>query len=246
MANTQTSVPVFTTGQVLTAAQQNQINTGIPVFADSTARDAAFGGTGEKTLAEGQFAFLEDTDATQYYSGSSWEALGVAPGLVLINSTAFNAVTEVSLPNDTFSASYENYKITISINTVVSAANITGRFRTAGSDNTTSNYQTMFLGITQNATETNETGTSETSFLLGETGTQARSGYSFDVLQPFATLTTEIVGNYSCRNTANNGSITRTGGAQFSQTTSFDSFTLISSVADNISGTIRAYGYANS
>jgi hypothetical protein len=61
MANTQTSVPVFTAGQVLTAAQQNQINTGIPVFADSTARDAAFGGTGEKTLAEGQFAFLEDT-----------------------------------------------------------------------------------------------------------------------------------------------------------------------------------------
>jgi hypothetical protein len=70
MANTQTSVPVFTAGQVLTAAQQNQINTGIPVFADSTARDAAFGGTGEKTLAEGQFAFLEDTNATQFYDGS--------------------------------------------------------------------------------------------------------------------------------------------------------------------------------
>jgi hypothetical protein len=53
MANTQTSVPVFTAGQVLTAAQQNQINTGIPVFATSVERDAAFGGTGEKTLAEG-------------------------------------------------------------------------------------------------------------------------------------------------------------------------------------------------
>jgi hypothetical protein len=48
MANTQTSVPVFTSGQVLTAQQQTEINTGIPVFADSTARDAAFGGTGEK------------------------------------------------------------------------------------------------------------------------------------------------------------------------------------------------------
>jgi hypothetical protein len=78
MANTQTSVPVFTSGQVLTAQQQNQINTGIPVFADSTARDAAFGGTGEKTLAEGQFAFLEDTDTTQYYDGSSWQAVGAS------------------------------------------------------------------------------------------------------------------------------------------------------------------------
>ena len=246
MANTQTSVPVFTSGQVLTAQQQTEINTGIPVFATSVERDAAFGGTGEKTLAEGQFAFLEDTNATQFYDGSTWQAVGVAPGLVLINSTAFSAVTEISLPNDTFSASYENYKITISINTAVSGANITGRFRTAGSDNTTANYQTMFLGITQSGSATNETALSGSSILLGETGTQARSGYSFDVLQPFATLTTEIVGNYTCRNSASNGNITRTGGGQFGLTTSFDSFTLISSVADNISGTIRAYGYANS
>ncbi len=75
-ANAQTSVPVFTAGQVLTAAQVTQINTGIPVFANSTARDAAFGGTGEKTLAEGQFAYLEDTNATQYYTGSTWTTLG--------------------------------------------------------------------------------------------------------------------------------------------------------------------------
>jgi hypothetical protein len=74
-ANAQTSVPVFTSGQVLTAQQQTEINTGIPVFATSVERDAAFGGTGLKTLAEGQFAFLEDTDATQYYDGSTWEAM---------------------------------------------------------------------------------------------------------------------------------------------------------------------------
>jgi hypothetical protein len=75
-ANAQTSVPVFTSGQVLTAQQQTEINTGIPVFATSVERDAAFGGTGEKTLAEGQFAFLEDTNTTQYYDGSTWEAVG--------------------------------------------------------------------------------------------------------------------------------------------------------------------------
>jgi len=80
-ANAQTSVPAFTSGQVLTAAQVTQINTGIPVFASSTERDAAFGGTGEKTLAEGQMAYLEDTNATQYYDGSSWAA--VAGGKIL-------------------------------------------------------------------------------------------------------------------------------------------------------------------
>jgi hypothetical protein len=55
--NQQTSVPAFTVGQVLTAQQQTEINTGVPVFADTTARDAAFGGTGEKVLAEGQMAY---------------------------------------------------------------------------------------------------------------------------------------------------------------------------------------------
>ena len=77
-ANAQTSVPAFTAGQVLTAAQVTGINTGIPVFATSTERDAAFGGTGEKTLAEGQFAYLEDTDTVQVYDGTSWNTVGAS------------------------------------------------------------------------------------------------------------------------------------------------------------------------
>jgi hypothetical protein len=50
--------------------------TGVPVFADTTARDAAFGGTGEKTLAEGQLCYLESTDKVQFYNGTSWANLG--------------------------------------------------------------------------------------------------------------------------------------------------------------------------
>ena len=75
-ANAQTSVPAFTAGQVLTAQQQTEINTGIPVFATTTTRDAAFGNTGEKVLAEGQFAYIEASNQTQYYDGTSWLALG--------------------------------------------------------------------------------------------------------------------------------------------------------------------------
>ena len=76
-ANAQTTVPTFTTGQVLTAAQMNQsARTGVPVFANTTDRDAAFGGAGEKTLAEGQLCYLEDTNATQFYDGSTWSTIG--------------------------------------------------------------------------------------------------------------------------------------------------------------------------
>lgn len=75
-ANAQLAVPVFTAGQVLTAAQVTQINTGIPVFASTTTRDAAFNGAGEKTLAQGQFCYLESTGKLQAYSGSSWLNVG--------------------------------------------------------------------------------------------------------------------------------------------------------------------------
>jgi hypothetical protein len=72
-ANAQTVVPTFVASQVLTADQMNQsARTGLPVFATTVTRDAAFGGTGEKTLAEGQLCYLESTDAVQVYDGAAW------------------------------------------------------------------------------------------------------------------------------------------------------------------------------
>jgi hypothetical protein len=93
-ANAQTTVPSFTIGQVLTADQQNQsARTGVPVFATTVERDAAFGGSGEKTLAEGQLAYLEDSDIVQYYDGSGWATVG---------------------PSGAFSAAYDSYRIVVS------------------------------------------------------------------------------------------------------------------------------------
>jgi hypothetical protein len=96
--NAQTSVPAFTTGQVLTAQQQTDINTGIPVFATTVTRDAAFGGTGEKVLAQGQYAFIEATNQTQFYNGSAWLTLGGKIGQVIEATTS----TAVSTTSTTF------------------------------------------------------------------------------------------------------------------------------------------------
>lgn len=85
-ANAQTAVPTFTASQVLTAAQQNQINTGIPVFASTTTRDAAFGGS-NKTLAQGQYCYIEATSALMNYNGSAWVTVGTSA------TTASNART---------------------------------------------------------------------------------------------------------------------------------------------------------
>jgi hypothetical protein len=93
-ANAQTTVPTFTAAQVLTADQMNQsARTGVPVFADTTARDAAFGGSGEKTLAEGQLCYLEDSNKVMYYDGSAWANLGS-----VTNVAAFTASGTWTVP----------------------------------------------------------------------------------------------------------------------------------------------------
>jgi hypothetical protein len=89
-ANAVTTVPVYTAGEVLTAADMNITNSGIPVFATTVTRDAAFGGTGEKTLAEGQFAYIEATNTTQYYDGAAWQNMG---GLNLLSTTTLSGAS---------------------------------------------------------------------------------------------------------------------------------------------------------
>ena len=74
--NATTFVPAYVAGEVLTAADLTVTNSGVPVFADTTARDAGFGGSGEKVLAEGQLCYLEDTNKVQFYDGTSWANLG--------------------------------------------------------------------------------------------------------------------------------------------------------------------------
>lgn len=92
-ANAQTSVPTFVASQVLTAAQVNQINTGVPVFADSTARTNAFGGSGEKVLAQGQLSYLESDGKIYVYSGTAWVSISS-----VTNVAAFTASGTWTVP----------------------------------------------------------------------------------------------------------------------------------------------------
>ena len=136
-ANAVTTVPVDASGEVLTAADLNITNSGIPDFAGTTERDAAFGGTGEKTLAEGQFAFLEDTNATQFYDGATWQ--GIGGGMTLLSTTtlsgASTAITGIS-------QDYVNLFITIEKYYASSAADLLGYMN---GDSTSGNYQGAFV-----------------------------------------------------------------------------------------------------
>jgi hypothetical protein len=236
-ANATTSVPVYASGEVLTAADLNITNSGIPVFATTVTRDAAFGGTGEKTLAEGQFAYIEDTNTTQYYDGAAWQSVGVAPGLVLITSASFSAVTSVSFAADTFSSTYRNYKVLYQVDSTSANGSTTARLRAAGSDNTTNGYRQMELGITQGGTTTNNALDLQTSFQ----GFGQSTSVEFDIFTPQVALRTTLVGGYVDANTSS--IIGRTMRGQFVSTTQFDSMTFLCSTG-NFTGSYRVYGYA--
>lgn len=105
-ANASTAVPLYAAGQVLDAARLNLTNAGIPVFSGTATRDAAFGGSGEKVLAEGQFAYLEDTNALQFYDSASWQSVSGKIAQVLsvtktstftTTSTTYTDLTDLTL-----------------------------------------------------------------------------------------------------------------------------------------------------
>ena len=250
-ANAQTTVPTFTASQVLTADQMNQsARTGVPVFADSTARDAAFGGSGEKTLAEGQLCYLESTNVVQYYDGASWATVGPvsAGGLVYLTGAAFTTQTSVSLPNSTFTSTYRNYRVIFQITAVTSDADFTLRMRASGTDDSNSQYDYAFVGIGAAAAATsNSTSQLANSFVVGESdATAVRYALTLDVIAPQVAAVTHIQGFYNFVNKANTDWFSRMGNGVFRLTTQFDSLTFISSVASSITGVYRVYGYADS
>jgi hypothetical protein len=66
---------LFVSGDVLTAAQVNTylMDQTIMRFATTSARDAAFGGSGEPVLAEGMFCYIDADNKLYYYDGSAWK-----------------------------------------------------------------------------------------------------------------------------------------------------------------------------
>jgi len=250
--NAQTTVPSFTASQILTAEQMNQsARTGVPVFADNAARDAAFNGAGEKTLAEGQLAYLEDSNAVQYYDGSSWATVGAtAGGLVrLSGETAFSASSSVVL-DSVFSATYRNYKIVVNYETS-STGNVQMRLRTGASSVSTTTYTQQQL-LNEVTTVVAERLASQTSWRVGIlTNGAFNSVFELTIFAPnIATPTvylSNIVNNRSPYNGTGSGQgplLYNIGGNQ-SDSTAFDGFELFPA-SGTMTGTYSVYGLATS
>ena len=238
-ANATTFVPAYVAGEILTAADLSVTNSGIPVFADSTARDAAFGGAGEKVLAEGQYAYLESTKQTLVYDGSNWVSVGVTPGLVLVKSQVIGTTVGSVTVTDAFSATYDSYRIIISDG--VSSGATALLLMTLGA--TTSGYYWAQNGRTYaDADNSGASGGSSSSWRAGAGSTKTLT-MNLDIVAPFLSTETNFSGQYQFVTTT--GSILNVAGF-LDNTTSYTAFTVTASSGTLTGGTIRVYGYANS
>jgi hypothetical protein len=235
-ANAQTSVPAFTAGQVLTAAQVTQINTGIPVFASSTERDAAFGGSGEKTLAEGQMAYLEDTNVTQDYDGSSWAVVGGAgPGLVLLDQTTVGSAVSSVAVSSVFSATYDNYMIVV--RGIIGSSNTLLGMRFGAS---ATSYYGAKRNITQAGGLSTDTVSNLAQFYIGNVLTSQTSMSSVCY----------VSSPYQTDETAAHGTFARAGFGGYFQaaqtvSASYTDFTILPASGTITGGTISTYGLVN-
>ena len=238
-ANAQTTVPTFTAGQVLTADQQNQsARTGVPVFSTTTTRDAGFGGTGEKTLAEGQLCYVEGT-GLQSYNGTSWVTWGTAPstgGLELITAqTIGSAVSSVTVSN-VFSSTYDNYKILVTPGTASTSLELA---LTLGA--TTTGYYWGFRGTSYANASASSAAANGASFVFAQTSTDA-FGASAELIAPNLAKKTIYYNSYLDTNT--NGAAGTIYGF-LNNTTAYTAFTITCSTGNITGGTIRVYGYKN-
>ena len=232
-ANAQTAVPAFVAGEVLTAAEMTQVNTGIPVFATTTTRDAAFGGTGEKTLAQGQYAYIEATSTLQVYTGSAWVAEG--GGLTLIKSQAIGSgVSSVTL-TDVFSATYDDYLVKIDSTFSVNGTRMLMR----GASSTGSTYAGNFLYMdTGSATVTGVQYVSTTYFEIGLAGSTGRTCTDVNVYNIFdAAVATRV--NHQFAGHSYCGS----GGSRDSATNSSTALDVSVASGTLTGGNVFVYGY---
>jgi hypothetical protein len=241
-ANATTFVPSYTSGEVLTAANLSVTNSGIPVFANSTARTAAFGGTGEKVLAEGQFSYLEDTNVTSFWDGAAWQPVGTTPGLVCVKAeTAFTTASSVTA-DAVFTSSYSNYRLII--DAVMSGNNtqtMAMKFRIAGtSTSTLYSYAEATWGGSSWAGSQVGNGS---SYLLAQGGSGPRTCVTADIIAPQLARTTMVLNEGQWANNTDNNPYRKTAAGNQGSSSQFDGIELLTS-SGTMTGTYAIYGYS--
>ena len=240
-ANVNTALPIGTANQVLrvnsggtapewaTSADQTPLTTKGDVFTFSTV-DARLG-----VGANGTVLTADSAEAT----GLKWAAAS-SGALTLITSTTISSATSKSVDN-CFTSTYQNYKIFIATSAATSTALLSLKLRASSTDASTNyNYARLICNTNGVSAQIDALGTDE--FFCGEASATGVSGLELTIYGPAETNETALHSIFAGRNPTN--PIVQIFSGEHSTAGAYDGFTLLSD--QNLTGTIRVYGIANS
>jgi hypothetical protein len=207
-------------------------------FATTTARDAAFGGVGEPTLAEGMTAYIDADNSIYTYDGSNWVKMVSAStpvGMELVKTQTIGNSVSAEIVTGAFSANYDDYLITVS-NTLPS---IGGNWFEFGFDTAaTTGFYGWSYGINYLGTVVSQGRNNLGSLLITQTNAAVGSNsMAINVSSPFLATRTSVFSNSS------SGTGFVINGGDHNPAASQTQFFIRMSGGTMTGGTIRVYGY---
>jgi len=195
------------------------------------------------TLAQNASASIQKLDT------NTWVMIAAqTPGLTLITSSTFSAVSSVSV-NNCFTSTYDNYRIVFTVSAGTSSITPQFRLRASGSDNSSANYYfqgTYYSTTSLTAPTSNRSAGLTSQFSIGDV-TSNHCYAVIDVIGPqSSTYLTGVLWNWIANGLTD--SSTSCGAGRMSVTTSYDGFTYfnLAGGGGTMTGTVRVYGYRNS
>lgn len=188
----------------------------------------------------GMVIYETDSKQTLVYNGTAWVMLTDAdtpPGLELITSASFSAVTELLVDN-VFSSTYRNYRIAWDAQSSAGGSTVVLQYRT--STTTTSNYQYTAI-LTGGGNPTGSTQTAQGGIRVGANDTNGWNSLEMTIFCPNIAQSTRSITSFVRNNGLN---CEQTWGAQ-TDSTQFTGFRL-SIGSGNMTGSYFVYGYRNS
>jgi hypothetical protein len=166
-------------------------------------------------------------------------------GMVLLNTTSFSGVASVSIPTDTFTSTYDNYRVDIVLSSINGDYYPQFRLRTSGTDYSGSTYYFSYVGLDTAGATRNDYGSATNYFLLHQTdGGNTTSKYvsRIELYKPKLAVETSMMLTAQAILTTGTP-YSWQGAGMITATNSFDSLTWLGNGATG-SGTIYTYGYS--
>jgi len=205
---------------------------------------------------DGMMIYETDTDKVLVWNGSAWvyaatasasPAVTTEPGLVLITSQTITTPASAFNFTSVFSSTYDNYKVEL-INFKASASeNFFFRLRSGSTDASGGNYysqRTESQGSTVTGINVGGGGNNAGFPCYIVTGTNAFIEGTFDIRSPYASRYTTATGQFA-RIDGSTTAYQVSSTVMHNVASSYDGFSFVGN-GQNLSGTVRVYGYRNS